>query len=67
VPGAFRGKPIVFELEVGADMDLVDEYGYTALDFAVFAGDAVAEEIVSDGLQRGGLSRRKQQAHGTTG
>jgi tetratricopeptide (TPR) repeat protein len=39
--------------EAGADMDLIDEQGYTALDYAVFAGDAVAEEIVLEGLRRG--------------
>jgi tetratricopeptide (TPR) repeat protein len=40
-------------VEAGADMDLVDEHGYTALDYAVFAGDAVAEEIVLGGLRQG--------------
>lgn len=40
-------------VEAGVDMDLVDRQGYTALDYAVFAGDAVAEEIVLEGLGRG--------------
>jgi tetratricopeptide (TPR) repeat protein len=39
-------------LDAGADMDLVDEHGYSALDYAVFAGDAAAEAIVLEGLRR---------------
>lgn len=40
-------------IEVGADMNLIDEQGYTALDYAVFSGDAATEKLVLDGLRRG--------------
>lgn len=39
-------------LEVGADMDLVDEQGYTALDYAVFNGATATEKLVLEGLRR---------------
>jgi tetratricopeptide (TPR) repeat protein len=39
-------------VEAGADMDLVDEQGYSALDYAVFCGDKQTEEVVIDGLRR---------------
>ncbi|OJD15805.1 hypothetical protein AJ78_03985 [Emergomyces pasteurianus Ep9510] len=39
-------------VEVGVDMDLVDEQGYTALDYAVFNGDTATEELVLEGLRR---------------
>ena len=39
-------------IEAGADMDLVDEHGYSALDYAVFSGDRAAEEIVIEGLRQ---------------
>ena len=40
-------------VESGADMDLTDEEGYTALDYAVFNGDIRMEELVLDGLRQG--------------
>lgn len=39
-------------VDAGADLDLVDEQGYTALDYAVFAGDPTAEAVVLAGLRR---------------
>lgn len=39
-------------VEAGADMDLVDEQGYTALDYAVFGGDTATEKLVLEGLRR---------------
>ncbi|PGH13578.1 hypothetical protein AJ79_03571 [Helicocarpus griseus UAMH5409] len=39
-------------VDVGADMDLVDEQGYTALDYAVFNGDEKSEALVLEGLRR---------------
>lgn len=39
-------------VEAGADMDLVDEQGYTALDYAVFSGDIATEKLVLEGLRR---------------
>ncbi|KAI1080268.1 hypothetical protein F5B20DRAFT_540013 [Whalleya microplaca] len=39
-------------VEAGVDMDVVDEHGYTALDYAVFNGDSATEAVVSEGLRR---------------
>ncbi|OGM43297.1 hypothetical protein ABOM_008631 [Aspergillus bombycis] len=39
-------------VEAGVDLDLVDEHGYSALDYAVFCGDKQTEEVVLDGLCR---------------
>ncbi|KAM7190470.1 hypothetical protein V8F33_009453 [Rhypophila sp. PSN 637] len=39
-------------VEAGADMRLVDEHGYTALDYAVFSGDAETEGLVLEGMRR---------------
>jgi tetratricopeptide (TPR) repeat protein len=39
-------------VDAGADMDLVDEQGYTALDFAAFSGDTASEDLVLEGLRR---------------
>ncbi|GAB1311491.1 hypothetical protein MFIFM68171_01701 [Madurella fahalii] len=39
-------------VDAGADMDLVDEQGYTALDYAAFSGDVAAEELVLEALRR---------------
>ena len=39
-------------VESGADMDLTDEEGYTALEYAVFNGDQSMEELVLDGLRQ---------------
>lgn len=39
-------------VKAGGEIDLVDEEGYTALDYAVFSGDAAMERIVLDGLRR---------------
>ncbi|KAF7596112.1 hypothetical protein BBP40_003374 [Aspergillus hancockii] len=39
-------------VEAGVDMDLVDEQGYSALDYAVFCGDKQTEDVVLEGLRR---------------
>ncbi|EXJ63433.1 uncharacterized protein A1O5_11482 [Cladophialophora psammophila CBS 110553] len=38
-------------VDVGVDMEHVDEYGYTALDYAVFGMDTEMEAIVIEGLR----------------
>lgn len=37
-------------VQARADMNIVDEHGYTALDYAVFADDVESERIVLDGI-----------------
>jgi tetratricopeptide (TPR) repeat protein len=39
-------------VDSGIDLDAVDEHGYTALDWAVFSGDAAFERLILDGLRR---------------
>lgn len=39
-------------VDAGADMDLVDEHGYTALDYAVFSGDEETGGLILDGMRR---------------
>lgn len=39
-------------IEAGADMDRVDETGYSALDYGVFGGDDATIQVVCDGLYR---------------
>ena len=39
-------------VDVGVDIDRIDEYGYTALDYTVFGRDVQMEEIVIQGLRR---------------
>ncbi|KAK4215231.1 hypothetical protein QBC37DRAFT_128730 [Rhypophila decipiens] len=39
-------------VEAGADMRLVDEHDYTALDYAVFSGDAETEALVLEGMRK---------------
>lgn len=39
-------------VDVGADMDLVDDQGYKALDYAVFNGDGISTGLVLKGLRR---------------
>ncbi|KAK4125356.1 hypothetical protein N657DRAFT_570582 [Parathielavia appendiculata] len=39
-------------VNAGADMDLLDEQGYTALDYAAFSGDTASEALVLEGLRR---------------
>ena len=39
-------------VEAGVNMDLLDEHGYTALDYAVFGGDVATEKLVLEGLRR---------------
>jgi tetratricopeptide (TPR) repeat protein len=39
-------------VDIGADLGVSDPEGYTALDHAVFSGDAATEEIVLEGLRR---------------
>ncbi|KAM7224602.1 hypothetical protein V8F06_000383 [Rhypophila decipiens] len=45
-------------VEAGADIRLVDEHGYTALDYAVFSGDAETEGLVLEGMRRNFASLR---------
>jgi hypothetical protein len=53
-------------IEAGADLDLADPDGYTALDHAVFSGDAEAEAMVLEGLRRQvGLSESELTARQT--
>ncbi|KAI6141989.1 hypothetical protein BKA82DRAFT_19790 [Pisolithus tinctorius] len=56
-------------VDVGADMDAIDEQGYKALDYAVFNGDSAMETLVLEGLRRqlGGdvkkeVARRQDEA-----
>lgn len=42
-------------IDAGADLDLVDEHGYTAMEYTVFSGDVETEELVVEGLRRGGM------------
>lgn len=45
-------KPILREVvQAGADLSLLDEQGYSALDWAVFVNDAQAESILVQGLR----------------
>ncbi|KIW62184.1 hypothetical protein PV04_10382 [Phialophora macrospora] len=39
-------------VDVGVDMEHVDQYGYTALDYAVFGMDREMETVVIEGLRR---------------
>ncbi|KAI4256985.1 MAG: hypothetical protein L6R42_005918 [Xanthoria sp. 1 TBL-2021] len=39
-------------IAVGADIDLVDEHGYTPWDYTIFNGDEKAQNIIRDGLRR---------------
>ncbi|KAI0374046.1 hypothetical protein BV20DRAFT_1118670 [Pilatotrama ljubarskyi] len=39
-------------LGAGVHMDSIDEHGYTALDYAVFSGDAATEQLILEGLRR---------------
>lgn len=39
-------------VEAGADMDLVDEHGYTALDYAVYNGNGGMEALLLEALRR---------------
>lgn len=43
-------------VEAGADLEITDDEGYTALDHAVFNGDEETINIVLEGLKRTGLS-----------
>ncbi|KAI0667541.1 hypothetical protein C8Q78DRAFT_1053761 [Trametes maxima] len=50
-------------VDAGVRLDAVDEHGYTALDYAVFSGDAETEELVLEGLRRtldGDVDRKLQ-------
>jgi tetratricopeptide (TPR) repeat protein len=38
-------------VDVGVDMDRIDEYGYTGLDYTVFGADVKMEKIVIQGLR----------------
>ncbi|OJJ30811.1 hypothetical protein ASPWEDRAFT_44796 [Aspergillus wentii DTO 134E9] len=48
-------------VDAGANMDLVDEHGYSALDYAVFCGSKPAEEVVLDGLRRQFLEQTENE------
>ena len=39
-------------IDSGADLGLVDEHGYSALEYTVFAGDVKMENLVLEGLRR---------------
>ncbi|KAK1976221.1 hypothetical protein LZ30DRAFT_785724 [Colletotrichum cereale] len=39
-------------VDIGADFDIVDEQGYTALDHAVFSEDVTTEIIILEGLRK---------------
>ncbi|KAM7197775.1 hypothetical protein V8F20_006448 [Naviculisporaceae sp. PSN 640] len=39
-------------VDAGADMGLVDEHGYSALDYAVFSSDKETEELIREGMRR---------------
>ncbi|KAH9822816.1 hypothetical protein Tdes44962_MAKER04649 [Teratosphaeria destructans] len=60
--GEFRGYLRLLVAEVKVRLDHVDEQGYSALDYAVFAGDKESEELVLEGLamdtEGGQLPRR---------
>ncbi|KAI2778873.1 hypothetical protein F4815DRAFT_476123 [Daldinia loculata] len=40
-------------VDAGVDLEIIDEQGYTALDYAVFCGNDKFKEVVINGLQRG--------------
>ncbi|KAI8961101.1 hypothetical protein F5Y11DRAFT_242896 [Daldinia sp. FL1419] len=40
-------------VEAGVDLEIIDEQGYTALDYAVFCGNDQFKEVVIQGLQGG--------------
>ncbi|KAF9881650.1 hypothetical protein CkaCkLH20_00796 [Colletotrichum karsti] len=49
----------------GANFDIVDEQGYTAIDYAVFNGDELAESIILEGLRKNaedGIKERRAEA-----
>ncbi|KAK8129291.1 hypothetical protein PG999_001671 [Apiospora kogelbergensis] len=48
-------------IDAGVDLDLVDEQGYTALDHAVFNGDALSGRLVMEGLRRGPNGKTERQ------
>ena len=48
-------------VEAGVDMDLSDEHGYNALDYAVFGGDVKTQECVLRGLRRNLAEDTEQQ------
>ncbi|KAI0641688.1 hypothetical protein C8Q79DRAFT_286492 [Trametes meyenii] len=51
-------------VDAGVHLNTVDEYGYSALDYAVFSGDTEAEKIVLEGLRRildGDVDRQLQE------
>jgi len=51
-PSEEHGQYLRELVEAGADMDFVDQQGYTALDYAVFSGDTAIEKLVLEGLRR---------------
>ncbi|CAM1511764.1 Fc.00g092770.m01.CDS01 [Cosmosporella sp. VM-42] len=55
-------------VDAGVDMDLIDEHGYTALDYAVFNGDKETEAVVLAGLRNElGADADKKLAELSTG
>lgn len=39
-------------IDVGVDLDVTDDKGYTALDYAVFSGNTRTEQLILEGLRR---------------
>ncbi|KAK3991251.1 hypothetical protein QBC44DRAFT_263383 [Cladorrhinum sp. PSN332] len=50
-PSAEHRQYLKEVIDAGAEMDLVDEQGYTALEYAVFNGDETCEALVLEGLR----------------
>ncbi|PHH91525.1 hypothetical protein CDD83_128 [Cordyceps sp. RAO-2017] len=48
-------------VDIGADMNIVDQEGYTALDHAVFNGDSDTEALVLDGLRKNAAQKIELQ------
>ncbi|KAL1940863.1 hypothetical protein VTO73DRAFT_7904 [Trametes versicolor] len=48
----YRGYLSALVADLGVHLDVVDEQGYSALDYAVFSGDGDTERLVIQGLER---------------
>lgn len=49
-------------IDAGADLDVVDEHGYSALDYAIFTSDGPTQDVVLACLQQQLIDRRLTQA-----